>query len=100
MVRCGNAQVERLKPIGVVARGNVAAHDERKLVRAQIILEMGDVHISRGKCGEFRRRNLLLQSRWPRTRYDLHRIKFPKQVRLGYEKVRGPIRSTIGESGG
>src|SRR6266566_7060088 len=99
MVRGGNVQVERLKAIGMVPSGNVAAHDERKLVRAQIVLEMSHIHICRGKGSKFRRRNLLLQSGWARTCYNFHRIKFPKQISLSYEKVRGPISSPIGEPG-
>src|SRR5882672_7055447 len=99
MVRGGNVKVERLKAIGMVPSGNVAAHDERKLMRAQIVLETSHIHICRGKGSEFRRRNLLLQSGWARTRYDLRRIKFPKQISLSDKNVRSPINSPVGESG-
>ena len=60
MVRARDVQVERLKMIGVIARGDIAAHNQRKLVSAQIVLEMIDAHICGGKRGEFRRRYLLL----------------------------------------
>src|SRR5256885_15924852 len=51
MVRAGDAQVERLKLIGLVARRDIAAYNERQFMSAEVALEIGHVHIGGGKSG-------------------------------------------------
>src|SRR2546428_231276 len=79
MVCARDVQVERLKMIGVITSGDVTAYDQRKLVSAQIVLKMIDVHIRCIKRGALRRRDKLLQPCWTRAGNDFHRIKFPEQ---------------------
>src|SRR2546421_131249 len=47
--RAGNAQIEGLLAIGAVASGNIAADEERKVIRAQPGLHHGDIHAFLGK---------------------------------------------------
>src|SRR6266404_2292374 len=98
MVRASDVQVERLKMIGVIAGGDVAAYDQCKLVSTQIILEMIDAHTCGSKSRELRRRHLLLQSRRAGPSYHFHGIKFPEQIGLSDQDVRAPITGAIGQS--
>src|SRR6266571_8099763 len=83
MVRAGDAQVERLKLIGLVARRDIAAYNECQFMSAEVALEISHVHSGGGKRGPFRRGDLFLQSCRARAGDHFHRIKLPEKVGLG-----------------
>src|SRR5437870_5032813 len=95
MVRAGEAQVERLKLIGLVARRDIAAYNKCEFMSAEVALEISHVHIGGGKRGPFRRGDLFLQSRRARTGNYFHWIKLPEKVGLGDERVRIPVGGAV-----
>ena len=99
MAGAGDAQIERLLVIRLVARGQVAADYERKFMRSQIILKCADVHARCGEGGAFRRLHRLGERRGSRTRDDFHGIEFPQNVCLCDETVRTPVGRAIREAG-
>jgi hypothetical protein len=91
----GNAQVERLLLVGVVASGDIAADDEREVALAKIILECGGIDAFLDEDLLFRRGEWIGASLRASASANFDRIEFPHGAVIGDEVI-GLIPTDVG----
>ena len=74
----GDAKIEGLLAIRMVALGDIVADDQGKVVDAEIFLEQSHVHAFFGENLLFGAVDRIDQSRRQRIRANLGRVQFPK----------------------